>query len=121
MSSRWIEEIVIFTALQNYGSWALKIESEHSLSDLIAKGIKANWEMFVLLEFVRLEYCSRDVISNFFDLLSEHFHAINASMWAEAPDASVGLFLKAPLRPPLRHCIPRAVQSRPSSSVFSMK
>jgi hypothetical protein len=38
--------------------------------------------MFDLLEFVRLEYCSTDVMKDFFDLFSNHFYEINASMWA---------------------------------------
>jgi hypothetical protein len=38
--------------------------------------------MFCLFEFVRFEYRSTDVINEFFDLFSEHFYEINASMWA---------------------------------------
>jgi hypothetical protein len=48
---------------------SLRIESEDGLYDFIRKGTKMNLEMFYLLEFVRFEYCSTDVMDNFFDLL----------------------------------------------------
>jgi hypothetical protein len=38
--------------------------------------------MFGLLEFIRMEYCSTDVVNDFSHILSEHFYEINASMWA---------------------------------------
>jgi hypothetical protein len=38
-------------------------------------------QIFRLFELVRFEYCSTDVINEFFYLLSEHFSEINASMW----------------------------------------
>jgi hypothetical protein len=50
--------------------------------DFINEAIEKGGEMFGLLEFVRLEYCSMDVMNDFFDLLWENFCKINASMWA---------------------------------------
>jgi hypothetical protein len=38
--------------------------------------------MFSLLEFVRWEYCSTDVLNDFFERFSDYFYEINASMWA---------------------------------------
>jgi hypothetical protein len=38
--------------------------------------------MFDLFEFVRLEYCSTNVMNDLFDLLWENSYEINASMWA---------------------------------------
>jgi hypothetical protein len=64
------------------GHGSLRLESDDSLYDFIKKGIETNREMFSLLEFVRLEYCSADVMNYFFDIISEHFCEINASMWA---------------------------------------
>jgi hypothetical protein len=60
---------------------SLRLESEDSLYDFIRKGIETNREMFTLLEFVRWEYCSTDVMNDFFDVLSEHLSEINASIW----------------------------------------
>jgi hypothetical protein len=60
----------------------LRIDSEDSLYDFISKGIETSREMFSLLEFVRLEYCSTGVMNDFFDLLSDYCYEINASMWA---------------------------------------
>jgi hypothetical protein len=64
------------------GHRSLRIENEDGLYDFIRKGTKMNPEMFCLLEFVRFEYCSTDVMNDFFDLLWESFYEINASMWA---------------------------------------
>jgi hypothetical protein len=64
------------------GHGFLRLESEDSLYDFINKSIETDQEMFGLLEFVRFEYCSTDVMDDFFDLLSDHFSEINASMWA---------------------------------------
>jgi hypothetical protein len=64
-----------------FGHESLRLESEDDLYNFISKGIETKGEMFGLLEFVRLEYCSTDVINDFFDLLCEHFYGINASMW----------------------------------------
>jgi hypothetical protein len=63
------------------GHGSLRVESEDGLYEFIKKGIETNREMFCLLEFVRFEYCSANVVNDFFDLLSEHFYEINASMW----------------------------------------
>jgi hypothetical protein len=60
---------------------SLRVESEDSLYNLSHKGIETNRKMFGLLEFVRFEYCSTDVMNDFFDLLSEDCYEINASMW----------------------------------------
>jgi hypothetical protein len=64
----------------NRGS--LRLENEDSLDRFISKGIKTKGEILGLLEFVRLESCSTDVLNDFFDVLSEHFYEINASIWA---------------------------------------
>jgi hypothetical protein len=64
------------------GHGSLRLESEDSLFDFISKGTEANQQMFGLLEFVRLEYCSTDVLNGFFGLLSEHLSEISASIWA---------------------------------------
>jgi hypothetical protein len=64
------------------GHGSLRLESEDSLYDFISEGIETNRGMFSLLEFVRWEYCSTDVMNDFFDVLSEHLYEINASMWA---------------------------------------
>jgi hypothetical protein len=61
---------------------SLRLDSEDSLYDFINKSTEANREMFGLLEFVRLEYCSTDVINEFLDVLAKDLHEINASMWA---------------------------------------
>jgi hypothetical protein len=60
----------------------LRLESEDKLYNFMNKGTETNRELFGLLEFVKLEYCSTDVLSDFFDLLSEHFHGINPSVRA---------------------------------------
>jgi hypothetical protein len=59
---------------------SLRVENEDSLYNFIHQGIETNREMFGLLEFVRFEYCSADVMNDFFDLLSEDCYEINASM-----------------------------------------
>jgi hypothetical protein len=64
------------------GHGSLTIDSEDGLYDFISKGIETRREMFPLLEFVRLEYCSTDVMNDFFHILSEHFYGINTSLWA---------------------------------------
>jgi hypothetical protein len=61
-------------AILSHGS--LRLESEDSLYDFIRKGTETNWEMFRLLEFVRFEYCSTDVMDNVLDLFSEHCYKI---------------------------------------------
>jgi hypothetical protein len=55
------------------GHGSLRLESEDSLCDFINRGVETNEEVFGLLEFIRLEYCSANVIANFLDLLSDHF------------------------------------------------
>jgi hypothetical protein len=77
-----LEDLPFSMIYQIIGSGFLRLESEDSLYDFIKKGIRTNWEIFGLLEFVRLEYCSTDVVNNFFNLLSGPFCEINASMWA---------------------------------------
>jgi hypothetical protein len=47
------------------GHGSLRIESEDSLYDFIRKGTKMSPEVFCLLEFVRFEYCSTDVMDDF--------------------------------------------------------
>jgi hypothetical protein len=64
------------------GHGSLRLESEDDLYDFIGKSIETNGEMFSFIEFVRLEYCSTDVMNDLFDLHSHHFCQINASMWA---------------------------------------
>jgi hypothetical protein len=64
------------------GHGSLRLDSEDSLYDFIGKGTETNREMFSLLEFVKLDCCSTDVLNAFFYLLSEHFYEISASMWA---------------------------------------
>jgi hypothetical protein len=62
------------------GHGSLRLQSEDRLCDFIRRGTKLNPNMFRLSELVRFEYCSTDVIDDFFDLLSEHCYEINASM-----------------------------------------
>jgi hypothetical protein len=64
------------------GHGSLRLESEGSLYNFINEVIETNRGMFGLLEFVRWEYCSPDVLNDFFDILSEHSYEINASIWA---------------------------------------
>jgi hypothetical protein len=64
------------------GHGSLRLETEDSLLDFINEAIETGGEMFGLLEFVRLEYCSMDAKKDFFDLLWENFCKINASLWA---------------------------------------
>jgi hypothetical protein len=47
------------------GHASVRIESGDSLYDLINKAIETKPEMFGPLEFIRLDYCSADVMSNF--------------------------------------------------------
>jgi hypothetical protein len=61
---------------------SLRIDSEDSLYDFVSKCTETNREMFRLLEFVRWEYCSTEVMNDFLNLLSEHLCEIDASMWA---------------------------------------
>jgi hypothetical protein len=61
---------------------SLRLASEDSLYDFIKKRTETKPEMFSLLEFVSWEYCSTDVMNDFFNLLSEHFYEMNDSMWA---------------------------------------
>jgi hypothetical protein len=64
------------------GHGPLRFESEDSLYDSISKSIETNRERLGLLEFIRLEYCSTDVMNDLFDLLSNCFCGIDASIWA---------------------------------------
>jgi hypothetical protein len=57
---------------------SLRVESEDSLGDFFSIGI----EMSSLLEFVKFEYCSAEMIRDVFGLLSEDFDEFNASMRA---------------------------------------
>jgi hypothetical protein len=70
------------------GHGSLRLESEDGLYHFIRKGIETDLEMFGLLEFVRFEYCSTDVMNDFFDLLSDHFYEINASIWGASASGS---------------------------------
>jgi hypothetical protein len=38
--------------------------------------------MHGLLEFLRLEYCSTEIMNEFLDIFSEYFYEVNASKWA---------------------------------------
>jgi hypothetical protein len=55
------------------------VHSQAVRADLASRahGTEKILKMFCLLEFVRLEYCSTDVMNNFFNLLSKHFYDIN--------------------------------------------
>jgi hypothetical protein len=64
------------------GHGSLRLETEDSFFDFIRKGTEMNPKMFGLLEFVRFEYCSREVMNDLFDVLWENSYEINASMWA---------------------------------------
>jgi hypothetical protein len=59
---------------------SLRIDWQNSLWGFFSKGIKPNREIFCLLEFVRLECSSVDVLNDVFDLFSGHFSEINASI-----------------------------------------
>jgi hypothetical protein len=65
------------------GHGSLRLDSEDTLYNFISEGAETNREMFSLLEFVRWEYCSTDVINDFFDLLSDHLYEMNVSVWAK--------------------------------------
>jgi hypothetical protein len=77
MSSRCLEGFAFSPLYGILGDGSLTVESEGNLYDFISKGSETNWEMFGLLEFVRLDYCSMDTMNNFFDRLSEHFYEMN--------------------------------------------
>jgi hypothetical protein len=47
------------------GQGSLRLENEDSLYNFISRGIKTNREMNGLLEFIRLEYCSTEVMNDF--------------------------------------------------------
>jgi hypothetical protein len=64
------------------GQGSLRLENEDSLYNFISRGIETNREMHGLLEFLRLEYCSMEIMDNFFDIFSDYFYEINASKWA---------------------------------------
>jgi hypothetical protein len=51
----------------------LRLENEDSLYDFISKGAETNREMFHLMEFVTLDYCSTDVINDFSTYFSSTF------------------------------------------------
>jgi hypothetical protein len=82
MSSRCIEGAAFFNDLGTISHGSPRIEIEDSLCDFISKSIDMNQELFCLLELVRLEYCSTDVMNGFSDVLSLHFYEISASMSA---------------------------------------
>jgi hypothetical protein len=48
----------------------LKLDSEDILCDFVSQGIKMSREVFSLLEFSRLGYCSANVMNDFFNMLS---------------------------------------------------
>jgi hypothetical protein len=50
------------------GHGSLRLDSENGLYDFISKGTETPRDMFGLLEFVRLEYCSTNVLNECFNL-----------------------------------------------------
>jgi hypothetical protein len=60
---------------------SLRLENEDSLYNFISRGIETNRETHGLLEFVRLEYCSTEIMNDFLDIFSDYFYEINASKW----------------------------------------
>jgi hypothetical protein len=62
------------------GHGSLELDNEDDLWDFISNGIETKPSMFCLLEFVRLEKCSGDVMNDYSDLLSGRFYGINTSM-----------------------------------------
>jgi hypothetical protein len=48
------------------GQGSLRLENEDSLYNFISRGIETNREMHGLLEFLRLEYCSTEIMNDFF-------------------------------------------------------
>jgi hypothetical protein len=60
----------------------VKLESEDGLDDFVSKGIEMNGEMFGLVTFVRLEYCSTDVVNDISADFPSNFRKINALIWA---------------------------------------
>jgi hypothetical protein len=70
----------VISEIVSHGS--LSVDSEDGLYDFICKGTETTRDTFGLLEFVRLEYCSTNILHNFFNLLSEYSCEINASIWA---------------------------------------
>jgi hypothetical protein len=61
------------------GRESLRVENGDSFYDFIRN---SSPDMFCLLEFVRSEYCSTDVILDFFDLLCDDFAGMNGSICA---------------------------------------
>jgi hypothetical protein len=59
---------------------SLRLESEDNLYGFISKGIETNRKAFLLLESVRFEHYSTEVMTDFFVLILEHFDEINASV-----------------------------------------
>jgi hypothetical protein len=62
------------------GDEPLMLDSEDNLDEFIRKGADVNRAVLGLLEFVRLECFSTDVMNNFFDVILEPFYESNASM-----------------------------------------
>jgi hypothetical protein len=54
------------------GHGSLRLESQESFYNIIKRGTETNGKMFGLLEFIRLESCSMNVMKDFSHLLSEH-------------------------------------------------
>jgi hypothetical protein len=52
------------------GDASLRLESEYHLHGFISKSAEANQEVFVLLEFLKLEFCSMDVTDHLLGLFS---------------------------------------------------
>jgi hypothetical protein len=55
------------------GHGSLRLETEERLLDFINEGIETGGKVFGLLEFVRLEHWSTEVMNDFVGVLSEHF------------------------------------------------
>jgi hypothetical protein len=56
---------------ETIGQESLRLENEDSLYNFISRGIETNREMHGLLEFVRLEYCSTEIMNDFLDIFSD--------------------------------------------------
>jgi hypothetical protein len=67
---------------ETIGQGSLRLENEERFYNFISRGIETNREMHGLLEFLRLEYCSTEIMNDFFEIFSDYFYEINASKWA---------------------------------------
>jgi hypothetical protein len=62
------------------GHGSLSVDSEDGLYDFIRGCTETTRDKFILLEFVRLEYYSTNILNDFFDLLSEYSYEIDPSI-----------------------------------------